>query len=122
MAAYFALRNWERPGHRVIYALNTADFLYIDEEESIFDMENIVLHEPNHLSPRITAQHGLFTVHPDPTKLFRHRQLERWLVKDSAVVEMFVALDSLGFNTEALFPGMDGVAGRVNERFIGLPP
>jgi hypothetical protein len=122
VAAFFALRNWEESGHRVIYALNTDDFDFIDEEESPFEVSEVVLHEPNHLSPRITAQHGLFTVHPNPTKVFRHPSLERWRINSSAVVNMMVALDNLGFNAEALFPGLDGVAGRVNERFIvGLP-
>lgn len=122
VAAFFALRNWEEPGHRIIYALDTEDFNFIDEEESPFQITEVVLHEPNHLSPRITAQHGLFTVHPNPIRIFRHVKLQRWRINSSAVIDMMVALDNLGFNAEALFPGLDGVAGRVNERFIvGLP-
>jgi hypothetical protein len=122
VAAFFALRNWERPGSRILYALDTTNFWHLEHYESPFEIKEVMLYEPSHLSPRITAQHGVFSVHPNPTKQFRHPQLERWRILDSAVIDIAFSLDSLGFNAESLFPGMDGIASRVNERFVGFAP
>lgn len=121
VATFFAIQNWEKPGDRVIYTLNTEDFWYLEQDENPYEYAEVMLYEPNHLSPRVTAQSGLFTVHPEPTRVFKDRRVQRWIIDDSAVVDLLFGLDKLGFHAESLFPGLDGVANRVNERFIGLP-
>jgi hypothetical protein len=120
VAVYFALRNWERSGSdRVIYALRSDELIYVTSDESPYGFGKVVLYEPTHLSPRIPAQQGLFSIHPDPTAVFRSTFLERWVVPRSAVLPVLNALDGLGFNAGSMFPGLDGVAARANESCLG---
>ena len=65
----------------------------------------VVLHEPIHLSPRITAQKGLFSVHSDPTVKFKSKHLNKWVIPKENSIKLRIDLKSLGVNAESLFPG-----------------
>lgn len=119
VALYFALANYREERDRVLYCLQTDDFVFIDDSESPFSFSKVVIHEPIHVSPRITAQRGLFTVHPDPTLEFQSKHLKRLIIPSKNVIKLLVDLDSLGINTEAIYPGLEGVARQANENTLG---
>lgn len=120
VALYFALKSWESANTRIIYSLRTDDFLYVDDSENPFAFSKVVLHEPSYISSRISAQRGLFSIHPDPTVAFSSKFLDRWEISGSSVLQMLIELESLGVSAESLFPGLDTVAQQVNSDVIGL--
>ena len=75
---------------------------------------------PPHMSPRITAQEGLFVVQ-DPTKALEEQYsrsaIERILIPAGKRFELLLRLDQLGFNHERMFPGLDGAATLLEWRF-----
>lgn len=71
---------------------------------------------PSHEVPRVRAQLGLCTVHPDPTESLRDHhlpsdaQLERVLIKKDARKDIKHKLARYGVSRQTLFPDLDGLA------------
>lgn len=120
VALFFALHSSENQVDRVLYALKTDSLVYIEETENPFSFGEVVLHEPSHISPRISAQRGIFSIHPDPTVTFSSPYLDRWVIARSSVAKMLIELESIGISIESLFPGLDSVAHQVNSDIVGL--
>ena len=120
VALFFALRSQVLGNTRILYALRTDDFVYVDDTENPFGFGKVVLHQPPHISPRISAQRGLFSIHPDPSTAFASSFLERWQIAGSSAARMLIELERLGINAEALFPGLETVAQQVNNDVLGL--
>jgi hypothetical protein len=118
VAVFFACGNTIVPGDRRLYALDTSNFYFMEEDESPFKIDRVMLLEPNHISPRITAQRGVFSVHPSPAVSFRHKNLRTYRIPDSVVIEMFINLGALGVSPETLFPGLGGTAEQVNHEYF----
>lgn len=114
VAAYFALGSFPR-SDCVIYALDQTVLAQADQSESPFDLDNVVRYDPAHISTRIAAQAGLFTVHSQPEDVFAHAALDRWVIAEEAVLRIAVAVDRYGFNRATLFPGLEGIASHVND-------
>jgi len=119
VALYFAISNCYLDQDRVLYALQTSEFDYIDDNENPFSFGKVILHEPMHVSPRITSQRGIFTIHPNPTQRFKSKYLRRWIISKKYILKILVDLDTLGVNTESIYPGLDGVARHANESTLG---
>jgi hypothetical protein len=102
VAAYFALkaggfvlvdRKWERRD-AAIYGMpcpKTGD----DPEKS---SDDVVAVFSRHVSPRITAQNGLFTWHRDPTKAYTSDQVRKWIIPSKVCFTLKVILSKAGFN------------------------
>jgi len=116
VAAYFAT-VLTRTDHseRIIYALDSGVLHESDETISPFELDNASIYRPKHITNRISAQSGLFTVHPNPAEKFTHDQLERIVISKNAVLDISIALDKYGFNKATMFPGLDGVAFHIND-------
>lgn len=65
---------------------------------------------PPHLSPRITAQRGLFTYHPNPEEPYKPLGLKQWQIPSKRCVEIKTILSRAGFNEASLFPDIDGLS------------
>ena len=115
VALYFAVQEFEIDRDRVIYALDTESLIQHENDTSPFELDNISICMPRHIDNRITAQQGLFTCHPNPPEEFDHPGLEKWTVKSNSVIELSVEIDTLGFNDATMFPGLQGIAGHINE-------
>ncbi len=65
---------------------------------------------PPHISPRITAQKALLTIHQQPTSAYDPPELEKVVIskKFSAVLKRM--LINFGISRATLFPGLDGIA------------
>jgi FRG domain len=122
VAAHFAVHPYLGKDDRVIYALNVEDFEMLDEEDDPFASKRVALYEPAHVSPRVSAQMGIFTVHPYPMRPFVTSKLERWVIKGDCVISMGITLDRVGFNSSSLFPGLDGLASHLNRSYIDFLP
>jgi hypothetical protein len=113
VAAYFACGHRDRDG--AIYALNTVSV--VDPKVSPFTIERVAKYRPRHVTPRITAQRGVFTIHNDPVRPLdvgdsphKAYRVRKFVVKASAKHRMLWDLSRFNVNSRALFPGLDGLA------------
>lgn len=111
VAAYFAVEAGASCDSAV-YVLKGQTF--IDTESvSPFTLKEVSKYIPLHITPRITAQSGLFTVHPDPTKALNSSSVEKLVIEASFRRELKKILYRYGIHRAALFPGLDGLAAHI---------
>ncbi|GLK86588.1 hypothetical protein GCM10017653_46580 [Ancylobacter defluvii] len=68
VAAYFAVSSEPRDTKARIYAAKAPPLVDVGRVSEPFACSHVVSLMPTAVTPRIVAQRGLFTVHPDPTK------------------------------------------------------
>jgi hypothetical protein len=66
------------------------------------------------LTTRITAQNGVFSVHPDPNTPFDSDEITKYIIKNDIRRNLKKRLNYLGINQATMFPGLDGVANNVD--------
>lgn len=119
IAAFFA-SNKKWSSDSVIYVLDRRKFLHYDKNKSPFDIDEVLLFRPNHLTPRITAQSGIFTVHNNPMEIYNSEVLQRWVLKSKCLEELYTMLSTYGTDEATVFPDLQGIAGYTNR--FGLYP
>lgn len=67
VAAFFAVSSEPVGTTARVYALQASSLADHDEEESPFNVAQVTAFFSSAVAPRIVAQRGLFTAHPDPT-------------------------------------------------------
>ncbi len=132
VALYFAVRSdveckWNHEENccrvikRVVYVYRSGDKpLLTDEDKSrkkpgpIGYRGKIRKFSPTHVTPRIAAQSGVFTIHSrQQNDYFKKQEIEKLEVigKPSEILSQ---LYLLGIHEESLFPGLDGIANHIN--------
>ena len=116
VAAYFAV---EEPhdsddSESVIYAYQANAHVDISKRPDPFRQRTVSRFIPRHLTRRITAQEGVFTVHPDPRADFR----DFWKVTAMVIPRSFRRplkniLYNYGIHRSSLFPDLDGIAKHI---------
>lgn len=132
VAAYFAVANSVPGGPDqtvpVVYATTgipeTPSSLKSSSLESLDDLDDVMIYRPPHITPRITAQRGAFTVHRHPQQPFTaNRLVTITLAKDTALTYK-LNLHYAGINQATLFPDLDGIANQLlfQYKWGQLPP
>jgi hypothetical protein len=111
VALHFALAR-DYTCDAAVYACDPETFLPGDDLHHLdpFTLQEVIAFAPSHVSPRIRAQAGVFTVQPDPTVAFDHPTLRQIVVKGEARAAIRFALFKYGINSKMLFPDLDGLA------------
>lgn len=131
VALYFAT---EKPAEKdnAVYALRPIGNIVqtLQKEKDIFplDVEDVWHYYPSHVTSRIRAQSGVFTVHHDPTvplDSLSHLYLSRITIKSSVTNDINERMFDYGISRRMLFPDLDGVADWVkrmkfDERALGF--
>ncbi len=112
VAAFFAVEE-KHDGDSLIYAFHHKTFIEIDEYPDPFKRKSVGKFIPNHITPRITAQAGLFTIHPDPRKPLTSREIDRWVIPNSCRKELKQVLYKYGIHRASLFPDLDGLSKHI---------
>ena len=73
-------------------------------------IDTVRIYRPMHLSPRITVQHAIQTVHNDPEASWKPDGAEIWAIEPNLIADFKRRLDMVGFNSAVLFPDLDGIA------------
>lgn len=81
-----------------------------DKDSHPFEVSSVIRYRPSHVTARITAQAGLFTVHPEPKTPFDHKSLLKIVISSHARTEIKKTLYKYGISHKTLFPGLDGLA------------
>jgi len=96
-----------------------------NEHIDISLLPDVATYWPPHVSPRITAQRSVFTVHRHPEIAFTSPNIiQLRLIGGSSPLTFNFDMDALGVNEATLFPDIDGIAHHSSWRYNWglLPP
>ena len=85
----------------------------IDPNFDPFKIERVRLFLPNHVTARITAQSGLFSVHSNPNSEFKSKNISTIKIRPEFRRQIKKTLQTLGIHRGNLFPDVDGIASYV---------
>ena len=97
----------------VIYIYHNEDYISVEEYPDPFRYNKVGKFIPRHLIPRITSQGGLFTIHPDPYKVFESNDMEKIIIPHRVRSGFKKTLNKYGVDRFALFPGLDSLAAYI---------
>jgi hypothetical protein len=109
---YFAVAE-PSPGDSALFAYRSKTYLQTDRTKDPFAVRRVARVMPNHVTSRITAQSGLFTVHPNPSQPFGDSRIDKYIVPGNVRRKLKKSLNTLGVNRAVLFPGLDGLAEHI---------
>ena len=112
VACYFAVEEeWDEDS--VIYAYHNRWYISIEKHPEPFEYDRVGKFIPRHLTRRITAQAGLFTIHPNPYEPFDSDNIEKLIIPNGIRREMKKTLNKYGIDRYSLFPDLDGLASHI---------
>jgi len=97
----------------IIYAYHNESYIPVDRHSDPFQYREVGKFIPCHITPRITTQGGLFTIHPDPYEPFVSTDMEKIILPANLQTEFKRTLNRYGVNRFSLFPGLDGLAAHI---------
>ncbi len=113
VAVFFAVKDpWRAgtPKDSLIYVWNKNIEGKLEPTFNPFTINEVTLYLPHHLTKRIIAQSGLFTIHPEPNKEIQVKGLEVVRIAPECRKAIKKALQQLGIHQSTMFPDLDGVA------------
>lgn len=96
-----------------VYVLDKkSEFLSTDEENKIdpLQLKSSKVYLPSHITERIRAQSGLFTISPDPTVSLIKNVVAKIRIRKERKCEIKHMLNKIGVHEKALFPDIDGLS------------
>ena len=90
------------------------------EEEDDLDLNklsNIKAFYPSHASQRVTAQSGMFTIHPSLTSVLISNHTSRIVIPAEKKTMVLDKLARYGFSYASIFPDLDGIAKSLRVEF-----
>jgi len=111
VAAYFAVDR-EFNGNGAVYVLKGKMFIDIEANDP-FQIKAVSKFIPAHITPRIAAQSGLFTIHPKPSKAFDSSNVDKLVIVNSLRRQLKSVLYRYGIHRGSLFPDLDGTASHI---------
>jgi hypothetical protein len=112
VAAFFAVTE-KHEGESVVYAYENNRHVNPEKKPDPFSVEKVSRFVPNHITPRITAQVELFTIHPSPREPFESKEVSRAVIKDEFRRGLKKTLQKYGIHRASLFPGLDGLCDHI---------
>jgi hypothetical protein len=116
-AVYFAVKkefsNDEEPEGSIVYVFQADKKVDIDDHFDPFKIKYVRRYVPKYWSPRITAQSGLFTVHPNTKKPYKPKNLKSIKIKFEIRKEIKKRLNKFGIHEANLFPDLDGISKHI---------
>lgn len=123
-ALYFALEA-ESDNDRIVYAVKYSRYIHEVDHHNTSPFTNKA--EGRFTAPlafdRIRAQRGVFTIHPEPTKIFNPKGLRSLLIKASAVKDYRRRLFKYGIDHWHIYPDAQGLGLQLAWQFknkVGL--
>ena len=111
VAAYFAVSE-EATTDSAIYVYSSSKYPVSsdDETKSPFEYQEQRKFIPAHITNRIIAQSGLFTVHPNPDTPLRGKNVSKLFIPNRARKDLKSILFKFNIHQFSLFPGLDGLS------------
>ena len=98
--------------------------LPLDRLQTLNELPDVAMYRPPHVSPRITAQRGAFSVHRVPEVPFSAPKFFTISLRGDNPLTYKMNLHYAGINHATLFPDLDGVAQQLHWQYKWghLPP
>ncbi|MCP4115751.1 MAG: N-6 DNA methylase [Desulfobacteraceae bacterium] len=117
-ALYFAVEEECKTDSAVYVYVDSKSPVEIEQEEYQnplnFPSEKPVLrYTPAHLTPRIIAQSGLFTVHQHVTEGFTSEQIYKIVIPNKLRQKLKQLLYRYGIHRGTIYPGLDGISAHI---------
>jgi len=112
VGAYFAVEK-DHDEDSLIYAYHKPSFIPTDKHSNPFRWKKVAKFIPAHVTRRITAQVGVFTIHPNPSKPLKSRDIDRLIIKQEFRKELKRILYQYGIHRASLFPDADGLSTHI---------
>ena len=109
VAAFFAVEK-EYDEDSVIFVYENTGFVNTKECPDPFLVSKVIKFIPQHITKRIIAQSGVFTVHPNPKENFQPENIEKLIIKNTFRKELKSILFKYGIHKASLFPDLDGLS------------
>ncbi len=114
IACYFAVnKDYNEDG--VIYAIFSNSVRDTDASKP-FDIKKISIVRPKSITPRITKQSGVFTIHPNATEKINKdtfSSIEKIIIPKEIKKNIMFKLNQFDINVSSLFPDLDGLARHI---------
>lgn len=112
VACYFAV---EEPSEddSVIYAYQNQSYIDVEKHTDPFRYREVGKFIPRHISPRITNQGGLFTIHPKPYEEFESTDMDKLVIPNHLRATLKRTLNKYGVDRFSLFPSLDGLSSHI---------
>jgi type I restriction enzyme M protein len=112
VACYFAVEE-QAEDDSVIYAYQDRSYIDVEQYPDPFRYRQVGKFIPRHITPRITTQGGLFTIHPKPYEPFESEEIEKIVIPNEIRSSLKRTLNKYGVDRFSLFPGLDGLAAHI---------
>ncbi|MBA7656791.1 hypothetical protein ES703_64718 [subsurface metagenome] len=109
VALYFAVEH-ETTSDSAVYVLKGQVALPLKANPNPFKFIGDGKFIPDRISPRITTQLGIFTIHSKPENTFTSDNIDKLIIPNNIRGKLKGALDTYGINRSTLFPDLDGLA------------
>jgi hypothetical protein len=112
VACYFAV-NEPSEDDSVIYTYQNETYIEVEKYPDPFRYHKVGKFIPKHLTPRITTQGGLFTIHPKPSEPFEGEGMDKIIIPNRIRCALKQTLNKYGVDTFSLFPSLDALAAHI---------
>ncbi len=116
VAAFFACWS-KKNGDAAIFVMDRRRIDVANRQEHPLKLRETKIFEPHHLTSRITAQSSVFTVHSEPHVELSGDNIQKWVLKRECLINFQIRLEHFGVNHHSLFPGLDGLANMLINKF-----
>lgn len=108
VALFFAVHS-NSPKDAAVFVHDKKSFKR-EEEIKLSSLKQIAAFFPSHISPRLSAQSGMFTVHPLDGKPFADDSLLKIVIPRDKKRKLADKLLKLGVHHASMFPDLDGLS------------
>ena len=109
VAMYFAVEK-KYDTDAVLYVYTGIDTVPPNNRPDPYNQKTVLRYRPPHMTTRVIAQSGLFTVHPEPKQEFSSKRLRKFVIPAKSKGPIKRALYKCGVNRKTLFPGLESIA------------
>lgn len=117
VALYFSVLNDNNDQQSAIYVLHQEKQKIVDVEKTKTPMGlkgEPLRYIPSHVTQRIIAQNGLFTIHPeDPSIPFKDENIDKIIIPSNRRKSLKQELYRYGIHEAYMFPGLDGLTSHI---------
>ncbi|MHB8121700.1 MAG: type I restriction-modification system subunit M [Desulfuromonadaceae bacterium] len=118
IALYFAVEEECKTDSAVYVYVDSHAPVNIEHEDfkdplTFPSTEPVLRYTPAHLTPRIIAQSGLFTVHRHVTQGFTSEKIYKIVIPNKRRQELKRQLNRYGIHRGTIYPGLDGISAHI---------
>ena len=115
VATYFAVEKDNSGEDVAVFARHVKRGVSITD---LFAINVVHKYYPSHLSPRMPAQQGLFTVQPNPNEPMQEDStITKIIISNALRKAVLRQLNFYGINRETMFPDLDGACAHLTWRY-----